>query len=721
MRKFVAFGIVVLFSFFIFVTVFAGSERLHPALRPLLSLAQDAQVSDLEPLTKRLQLLAGGPETGSAVPASIQDLLDGEGRVGVLVKVRHPLIGERFLDLPIRVSTGTILGMQVTLSGLWRLAEASEVVYVEPAWRTEPKLDYSLPAIGADWVHLGPPGVKGSGVIIGAIDTGIDYTHLDFRSDLNDDGFEETSRILSIWDQTNGFLGTYYDRNQIEQDLALGLGSGEGSVRAKDSDGHGTHVMGVAAGDGSASDAGFVGVAPEAWIIMVKTTFYTSDILAGVSYIFERAEALGLPAVVNLSLGGHSGPHDGTSLFEQGLDELAQGSGRVVVVSAGNEGDQSIHVSRTLNGDSYSFSIHPVSSSLELSLWYPGAAQFTVAVTPPAAAPLIVPTGTYISTPGVMVDNATGGPNPTNGDNEVSILLSGLVPGAPWTFTVSDGGGGGRFDGWITSNSLSVEDQILGGDGTATIDEPGNANYVVTVGGFNTKARWPSRSGNQDYSSKYPIGALSYFSSQGPTRDGRQKPDIAAPAAWVASSLSADSPVQYFLTHPDNVHTMLAGTSVSAPHVSGVAALMLSLDPQLSGSEVLARLKESAAADVFTGSVPNLQWGWGKLDAETAVAAVEPPPSTDEEDRPAVTLDENPVSERADFSYILPERATTATLSILTVAGRAVFEIELNIHASTYAFELVDQYGAPLANGLYLYVLTSDAGRSEVGRLVIVR
>ena len=135
----------------------------------------------------------------------------------------------------------------------------------------------------------GPPSVVGRGVIIGAVDTGIDYTHLDFRYDADGDGFEESSRILNIWDQTSGFFGTYYSKAEIESDLAFDFGPGEGIVRQADDDGHGTHVMATAAGDGSSSGAGFVGVAPGAQLIAVKTPFYTSDILAGAAYIFERA------------------------------------------------------------------------------------------------------------------------------------------------------------------------------------------------------------------------------------------------------------------------------------------------------------------------------------------------------------------------------------------------------------------------------------------------
>ena len=701
------------------VVVFADAEqaKLHPYLQFLIG--ADGSVEGLShPYSSgRLQVFYGD---GVGVRSA---LAGGSGlRIGVLVKVRRPVWMPTFLGLPVFVNTGSVLGMRVTLAELWTLVASTDVVYVEPAWKTEPKLDRSLSAIGVDLVHREAPPVLGEGVIVGVVDTGIDYAHLDFRVDSDNDGDEESSRIQHLWDQTAGFAGVYYDRGQIETDLALGFGPDAGLVRQTDLEGHGTHVASVAAGDGSASASGYVGVAPEAELIVVKTTFYTSDILAGVDYIFERAEEKGFPAVVNLSLGGHSGPHDGTSLFEQGLDELAQGEGRIIVVSAGNEGDQSIHVSRTLFGGSYSFSVVPSSDSAEVSIWYPGGSFFNVTVKTQAGEPLTVASGDagFASTLGgdIYVDNALRGANANNGDKEMAIALSELVPDAPVTVTVSDDGGGGVFDGWITSGNGA---RFVGGDSTHTIDEPGNARRVITVGAFNSKARWPSLSGDQDFLDSYPLGALSGFSSQGPTRDGRQKPDVAAPGAWVTAALSAKSTAQGYLTDPDGVHSVLLGTSVSAPHVSGVAALMLSVNPQLAPQAVKGQLVGTCAQDVFTGAVPNTRWGWGKVDADSLIDALEPPQNGSEEQGPLVEVSVNPARESVSFYYELPAGTEQATLYIYSVSGQIVFSDELVTSEDEYQWNLTSKIGRPLGSGLYLYVLITDLGRSKVRRLVIER
>jgi len=707
---------VVLFGGLAVATEDARFARLDPALRTWV-LEQAESESVLSPQS----LLGDTRHYEISIPLEPGE----EERISVLVKLNRAFFGTTLFGLPVEWSTGSILGFSATLSDILRLIPDDDVVYIEPAWKTEPTLDQSVPAIGADVVHSELPGDLGKDVIVATVDTGIDYAHLDFRYDSDGDGFEESSRILAILDQTAGLFDTEYSRTQIESDLANGFGPSEGLVRQADTDGHGTHVMSIAAGDGSSSVEGFVGVAPQAWLVAVKTTFFTSDIIQAVDYIFDLADALGMPAVVNLSLGGHEGPHDGTSLFEEGLDQLTQGSGHIIVVSAGNEGDQAIHTSGTLLGGYTTVIVDPNDWETELSIWYPGGSQFTVAVTPPSGSPLIVPYGVdsgiiHTASGSVRIDNASLGQNPNNGDNEAFIRLSDLAAGADWEIMIGDDGGGGRFDMWITAGDAA----IAGGDSMMTIDEPGNADRVITVGSYNTKATWPSLSGTQDYTGVYPLGALSEFSSRGPTRDGRTKPDICAPGAWICAALSENGLWQSYLVHPDGVHTMELGTSMASPHVSGTVAIMLSLDPSLTSSEIQQILRSTARQDAYTGWVPNQQWGWGKLDATAAVDAieieepVEPPPTTAE---PEIDVEENPVSTMAVFLFSLPEGTTAAWLRVSSVVGALVYEVELDPATTEHTWTLETDLGEALASGLYLYVLVTDRGVSEVGKLVIAR
>ena len=688
--------------------------RLDPALRILVSEAaaqEGAPVSVQAHFDRDRYEVSISPDTG-------------EARIGVLVKLAGPFAGPSYAGLPVLGSTGSIVAMDVTPLELIRLLEEGDVRYVEPVWKAVPHLDVSLPEIGVDGLHGAHPSILGEGVIVAAVDTGIDYTHLDFRYDADGDGFEESSRLLAIWDQTFGAFGVRYLKDEIEADLAGGYGSDAGTVRQADRDGHGTHVMSIAAGDGSASGAGFVGVAPKASLIMVKTTFFTSDILRGVEYVFDTADSLGMAAVVNLSLGGHEGPHDGTSLFEQGLDELAEGAGRAIVVSAGNEGDRKIHASASLAGGSMSYDIDPNDAVVELSIWYPGDSRFTVTITPPGEQPIAAPwgteTGVLTTSAGmVRVDNAWGGVNPNNGDNEAFVRLYGMTNLSNWKITISDMSGGGRFDLWVTSGTAT----LVGGDTASTVDEPGNADNVIAVGAYTTKATWPSQGGNQDYTSEYTVGTLAYFSSRGPTRDGRLKPELAAPGAWICAALSVDAGWQSAYVDPDGVHTVELGTSMAAPHVSGTVALMFSVDPELTTTEIRGILTSTARQDGYTGSVPNHRWGWGKLDVAAAVQKViesgpEPPPTME---IPVIVLVANPVDAVAQFGYSVPAGTTTATLRIYDVAGVLVYEAAVDPHGGSATWSLRTERGEMLASGLYLYVLVTDRGVSKAGRLVIAR
>jgi subtilisin family serine protease len=696
------------------------------ALVVVVGLAVTVAAGDLARLDPTLAAwidAGSGATARGEVLADLQVVLDptGEVRVKVLASATERVSGGTLGGVPVGFSAGTVVSLLVSRSEVLQLLEDRRVVYVEPSWRTRPALDESVAAIGADRAYEAVPPVDGEGVIVGFVDTGIDVRHLDFRYDANRDGREESSRVLALWDQTWGLFGATYDQDDIEADLASGAGPDTGVVRQVDRDGHGTHVAGIAAGDGSSSSAVFRGVAPGAWIVAVKTTFFTADILEGVGYIFDEAERRGLPAVVNLSLGGQEGPHDGTSAFERGLDELAQGAGRAIVVAAGNEGDLAIHVSGSLQGGSRTFELEAGAREVTMEIWYPGASRFSISLTSPSGASSFASSGTgsgFVPSPeGIAyIDNASGGVNPNNGDREAVVRITNTTSGTRWRVAVRDESGGGRFDGWITTEY----GRIVGGDSTSTIDEPGNARSAITVGSFNTKGSWPSRVGEQDELAENPLGVLSGFSSQGPTRDGRTKPDLAAPGAWICAALSSSAASLDYLTHPDGVHAMHRGTSMAAPHVAGAVALLFGVDPRLTGSEVLDLLTRTASHDDTTGSVPNSRWGFGKLDVWAALLGLDPTePPVPSVARPTVGVERNPAIGEAAFVYALPEGTGEAFLRIYDVAGARVFEVELAVRGSSITWDLRTTSGERVAAGLYLYVISSDLGSSNVGRLVI--
>lgn len=703
--------------FFFSLVSWGGSEKLHPSLRMILNgaemaikAASDARVFD----------------EGTAIERMISPVA-GEVLLGVLVKTTCPLKAAQLGGVVIRVSTDTVHGLWVTTADLASLAENECVAYIEPSRRLELRLDTSLPEIAADTAHSLVPPIRGAGVVVGAVDTGIDYSHLDFRYDSDSDGFEEASRILGIWDQTQATPGGLkYSQEEIESDIAGGYGASEGIVLQRDDAGHGTHVLGIAVGDGTGSAYGMVGIAPDSWIVAVKTTFYESDILAGVEYIFDVAEERGVPAVVNLSIGGHDGPHDGTSLLEQGLDELASQAGRVIVVSAGNEGNGDIHWGMDLRDESGEFDVVLDGSGAELSIWYPGDASIDFSVMPPDADPVLVSTGNVSGVlrfgSGILyVDHASGGANVLNGDSEIYVRISDSAPGARWRMHVSNGRGDGRCDAWVYSGDA----RLAMGDASMTIAEPGTARNVITVGGYVSRVEWVSLVGLEDYSPTYSVGTVASYSSQGPTRDGRLKPDLIAPGTWIAAAKSDQLSICAEFVHEDGVHVFDSGTSMSAAHVAGAAALLLSVDDSLRADDVRDLLTSTARTDAFTGVCPNMLSGWGKMNVFAALESLGYPGSESHFPDPVtpveVSVRSSLVSETASFTFSYPTGdVRSSELRIYDVAGRRVFEANVTARAS-YVWNLRASSGQPLSSGLYFYVLVTSSGISEVGRLVIQR
>jgi len=677
------------------------------------------------------------PEAGAGGRWSWSWSRGWEGRLAVLIRTSSPMPpGLTTSGVEVITTVGEIEIAWATPDQLRRLAREPEVIYIEPAYRLASEIDKSVPAIGVDLLREEEPPLTGRGVIIGLVDTGIDYEHLDFRFDSDGDGFEESSRILFIWDQTETEagpagavpFGREYTREEIEADLARGLGPEEGLVRTRDEFGHGTHVAGIAAGDGSASGVGYVGVAPEAELIVVKTGFYTSDVLAGVDYIFRRAEELSRPCVVNLSLGGHFGPHDGTSNFDLALEGLL-GPGRAIVTSAGNEGDDRVHISGRLThpGSTAQFTFIPEEETVYLNIWYPGEAEFAVELGAPVSTGELVQV--LVAEPGevvleetaagsVSIDNASGGPDPRNGDHQIAILLEGVTPGRPWTIRLRARSGSGRFDGWP---GLAEMGEFLEGDGRMTITEPGNARGIITVGAWTTRVEWRSIDGKTYHFRGAGLpGAIAPFSSRGPTRDGRRKPDLAAPGTAIVSALARGSELAGTpeLVVPDGVHAIMEGTSMAAPHVAGTVALMFQASPTLEPGEAGENLRRAATRDNLT--TPDEVWGSGRLNATRGVSLLGLA-LPEAGGQPEVKAGTNPASERVLFTYALPPGTKRARLIVYNVVGQAVFTAELDLQGERFTWELVNDAGEPLANGLYIYVVVADGRRSSLHRLVIRR
>jgi|WetSurMetagenome_2_1015567.scaffolds.fasta_scaffold24790_2 minor extracellular serine protease Vpr len=546
----------------------------------------------------------------------------------------------------IETVTGDIITADVPVTSVKEIALSPEIIYVDASTISELKIDVSRLEAKVDLLHNGS-GIsrpyKGNGVVVGVLDSGIDWTHSDFK---NTGG----SRIKYLWDMSgssnppSGYdYGTEYTKAQLDANQCQ-------EIDADDGHGHGTHVSGTAAGNGSAL-SNYIGMAPESDIVFVKgfrnsPGFANTDVVNGCNYIFQKAQQFGKPSVINLSLGGHFGPHDGTTLYEQALSNLT-GNGKIIVAAAGNEGSSTIHLSYSAAGSSYNdafetfFELFDGTPILLADMWYTGGnISVGLAAYNPSDGSLIgytngIPPGQKIedvaftvnsTTYGYITIDATGVNNPNNNSNEVLVLIDGhngqVNIGNVWWSLYTFGSG--TFDAWAVSGGIfstySGQSWFKPGDSEKTIGSPGSSSKVICVGSYVTKDHWVDINGVTQYQPGNPtIGAISSFSSIGPTRDGRLKPDFVAPGEVIVAAYSS------FLTQtpPENIllggkYQKMQGTSMASPHVTGVVALMLEKNGSLNYDQTVTILKNTTKKDSYTGTSPNNIYGNGKLDAYNA-------------------------------------------------------------------------------------------------------
>lgn len=520
-----------------------------------------------------------------------------------------------------------------------------------------------------------PPGLAetGRGTVIAVIDWGIDFAHPDFRDS------HGRSRLLAIWDQrASGRPRPYgYGRVHTQDDINRALRTRDPfaaldySPSASSAPAHGTHVMGIAAGNGQAG--GPVGVAPDAQLIFVHLgpglgdLGNSVDLLEAIDFVVRAAGET--PVAINMSIGRHAGPHDGTLLIERAIDWLiVNRPGTVVVQSTGNYYARNVHMEgrlREARTARLPFTLprsdtHPAT----VELWYKGPDRLVARAVGPDGSAVLAEPGTS-----AQLNDAAGQEiarlyhrigDPNNGDNLIALVLRPMAPAGDWLLEISgidivDG----RWHAWIERNAACPPCQ-------ATF-RPNRASRKTTTGSICNALRTIAVGA---YDAHDPEKPLAVFSSVGPTRDGRQKPLLAAPGVRILSVRSrraAQDP-------PDYVR--MSGTSMAAPHVTGAAALML----EAAGPQPIASLRR-ALFSTLDGPPRRTsdraeRWGYGLLNIEAAVAAArrlrfgqhpEPVPLeySAQEAPPFFQAgqQENIVMEReCDYSYSENEPAATTAL-----------------------------------------------------------
>lgn len=515
-------------------------------------------------------------------------------------------------ELPDSVSMLPLYGgyaiLSILESDIDSLSQIPEIEYIEKPKNLVLSLYEARSASCITSVQNPPLSLTGKGVLVGIVDSGIDIFHPDFR---NEDG---TTRIRELWDQTiPNEEDPFFNRGRIytQEELNEVLAANDRSFPSRDLSGHGTHVTGIAAGNGRASRGRLKGVAPESELIIVKLGNVfpdafprTTELMLGMDYCVRKATEWNLPLALNISFGNNYGSHDGTSLLETFIDNLSNLGRTTIAIGSGNEGNKGRHTSQTLSASTplqIELAVSENESSLSVQLWKNYVDTFQLRLVAPSGSSVILTEQSIGSYRGVLDGTQLlwyfGEPSPYSVSQEIYLEMlpvagNTYIQNGIWKFQLTpirivDG----RFDMWLPSgNSINPSTNFLVPSEETTLTIPSTAANPITVAAYDS---------NTD--------TLASFSGQGFTGLSLPKPDIAAPGVNIMS------------TAPGGGYTANTGTSMATPFVTGSAALLMEYgiiqgrDPYLYGQKIKAYLRKGARHLPITQNYPNPEIGWGVL------------------------------------------------------------------------------------------------------------
>lgn len=455
----------------------------------------------------------------------------------------------------------------------------------------------------------------GKGVIVGVIDQGFEFRHIAFLDEQN------RPRVVSVWNRKG------YNEGIDGEPTTDIPANGDGlSV-----EGHACHVSNIAAGS-RIGENDYCGVAPDADIIMIPSEFNESEILEDVRYIADYAHRKGQPWVINMSFGTQMGPHDGSRLLCEALDEiLSEGDGRAICVAAGNDHLQPVHASHTFGNpaDTVSLLLETGAYGALVDLWCStadGERHLNVR-------PFIYNGGERdFKDENFWADYLIEDIDSRNQKQNIKVGLPVSTLGKTGRLGLQIvGDAGTHFHAWTNTGygcfAQSAGEDFLDGDSRFTVDaQAACADRTITVGAYVTADHYTNAGGSVVREGYGETGQIAAFSNEGPLIDGRQKPTVSAPGSSIISAVS-----KYGLGFDKNgrnivqdVHRgikhfyygAMSGTSMSTPQVTGTIALWLQANPHLTHEQLLDILRTTSRKDDWTGTDAwSPLYGYGKIDA----------------------------------------------------------------------------------------------------------
>lgn len=437
--------------------------------------------------------------------------------------------------------------------------------------------------------------VTGRGVIIGFIDSGIDYTHLAF---INSD---KTTRIEYIYDLSDG--GKVYNKEKINE--AIKAVDPYSIIPSIDVTGHGTHVAGIACGGGNIPNA-YKGVATESSIVMVKGSrgnwVLSTQIMKGLKFLLDKSKELNMPLVVNISLSTNNGAHNGSSLLEQYIRMISNLERITIVIAAGNEGDSAHHTGGTFEEiQNQSFNIANDESIIIMNIYKSILPDVTINIkssTGESSGNINVREGYFQGSIGRdRYDIYVAGPKPFQLNNEIQIVISSIssnyITAGLWTISIDKTNNyEGEYSIWLpVSEGLNQKTKFLSPVVFNTLGIPATVDNIIAVGSYNSITRTISSfSGRGTENLRYPL-----------------RPDVVAPGENVIGPV------------PNGGYDRRTGTSMAAPQVSGICALLMEWgiikgnDFYLYSQRLKYYLVKGANRKRSDIIYPNTLWGYGSV------------------------------------------------------------------------------------------------------------